>query len=199
MRNKSNVRKLSLAAMAIASIGLGALAPPANATPITGTVSFSGTATANNANLTLATSFTLFQDVFVGAPSAVFGDYAGTSGAAVTMTPFTFNPANASTPIDPLWSFVSGGKTYSFDLSVLHEDFASATGLLLSGVGTAQITGETDTTGLWNFSAQTFGVSTFTFSSTAQVVPVTDGANTAMLLGATFCGLFLLQKKQRKV
>jgi hypothetical protein len=194
---------LILSAIAIASLGIGGVA--AQATTITGTVSFSGTATMNTASFLTATKFVSFQDVFVGAPSSLFGDYTTTSGAAVTMTPFTWNPVGASTPLSPLWTFLSGGKTYSFDLSVLHEDFASSTGLLLSGLGTAHITGETDTSGLWNFSSQTFGESTFTFSSTTQVPPpspsssVSDGGSTAMLLGAAFCGLALVQKKLKKV
>jgi VPDSG-CTERM motif len=191
-----------LSAIAIASLGLSGMVAQAIETSISGTVSFSGTATTDSANLATATQFTSFQDVFVGAPSALLGDYAGTSGAAVTMKPFTFNPAGASTPVTPLWTFVSGGKTYSFDLSVVHEDFASPTGILLSGMGTAHITGELDTTGQWDFSGQTLGVDTFTFSSTTQVptptTSVPDGGSTALLLGASFCGIALLQRKMVK-
>jgi len=199
MKNKSPA--ILLSAIAVASLSLGGMVAQAVPTSISGTLSFSGTATTDTANFMTATKFTLFQDVTVGAPSALQGDYLGTSGAAVTVTPFTFNPAGASTPINPLWIFISGGKTYSFDLSVLHEDFASATGILLSGLGTAHITGELDTAGLWDFSAQTEGVSTFTFSSTTQVPPpssVPDGANTALLLGAAFCGIALVQRKMAK-
>jgi hypothetical protein len=170
--------------------------------PISGTLSFAGSATTDTGNFTTATKFTQFQSITVGAPSTLFGDYVGTSGAAVTITPFTFNPANASTPINPLWTFTSGGDTYSFSLSTLHEDFASPTGLLLSGFGTATITGPgTDylaTSGLWNLSAQTFNVSTFTFSSTTQVpnpITVPDGGSTAILLGGALCGLGILGRK----
>ena len=149
-----------------------------------------------------ATRFTLFQDVSVGAPSALSGDYVGTSGATVTLVPFIWDPPTASTPLNPLWSFVSGGNTYSFDLSVLHEDFASPTGLLLSGLGTAHITGpgveKLDTSGHWNFSAQTLGLATFTFSSTTTVPPpaVPDGGASVVLLGGSLLGLGLMGRKQ---
>ena len=118
------------------------------------------------------------------------------------MTPFTFNPAGASTPINPLWTFVSDGKTYDFDLSAIHEDYASATGLLLSGTGTAQITGELDTVGVWDFSVQTLGDSSFTFSSTTRVPTVTnvpESSNILPVLGAIFCGMALLKRKLAKV
>ena len=173
-------------------------------TSISGTLSFAGSATTDTGDFSTATKFTQFQQITVGAPSTLFGDYVGTSGAAVTVTPFTFKPANASTPIDPLWTFMSGGDTYSLSLSSVHEDFSSSTGLLLSGIGTATITGPgTDklaTSGLWNLSAQTFGVSTFTFSSTTQVPnprTVADDGATAILLGGALCGLGIFGRKVR--
>lgn len=184
--------------LAVAGLTLNSQAIP---TPITGDISFSGTATINSTSFVTATGFTWFQDVFVGAPSALTGDYAGTSGAAVTMQSFIWAPPTASTPINPLWTFVSGGNTYSFDLSVLHVDYASPTGLLLSGLGTAHITGQglekLDTTGNWNFSAQTLGGASFTFSSTTTVAAqgVPDGGSTGALLGATFLGLGWFKRK----
>ncbi len=171
-------------------------------TPITGTLSFSGSATTDTGNFLTATRFTRFDDVSVGVPTTLQGDYAGTSGAAVTITPFIWNPPGASTPLNPLWTFTSGGLTYSFDLTMLHTDFTSPTGLLLSGIGTARITGpgseKIPTTGLWNLSAQTFGVSSFTFSSTTQVPApnrVPDGGSTALMLGGVLVGFGLLRRK----
>lgn len=148
-----------------------------------------------------ATRFLLFQDVFVGAESALSGDYVGTSGATVTMMPFIWDPPTASTPLNPLWTFVSGGNTYSFDLSVLHKDFASPTGLLLSGLGTAHITGpgleKLDTTGHWDFSAQTLGRATFTFSATITgPTHVPDGGTTVAILGWVVLGLGWMSRKQ---
>ena len=169
-------------------------------TPIAGTLSFSGSATTDTGNFLTATRFVRFDDVSVGVPSSLFGDYIGTSGAAVTVAPFIWNPPGASTPINPLWTFMSGGNTYSFNLSMLHVDFTSPTGLLLSGLGTAYITGpgldKIPTTGLWNLSAQTLGVSTFTFSSTTQVpTNVADGGSTLMLLGVALCAFGFIQRK----
>jgi hypothetical protein len=178
-----------------------ALSVPAVPTSISGSISFSGTSTMDTTSFVTATRFTSFQDVFVGAASSVSGDYVGTSGAAVTLTPFIWDPPTASTPLNPLWTFESGGNTYSFDLGVLHKDLASPTGLLLSGLGTARITGpgleKVETAGLWNFSAQTQGLATFTFSSTTTVpASVPDGGGSVVLLGASMLGLGLMRRKQ---
>lgn len=185
--------------LAITGFTLGLQAVP---TTISGTISMSGTVTMDGTSFLAATRFTGFQNVFVGGGLAVSGDYAGTSGAAVTLTPFIWSPPTASTPIVPLWTFVSGGNTYSFDLNVLHMDFASTTGLLLSGTGTAHITGpglqKLATEGHWDFSAQTLGQSTFTYSS-SSIVPtpsgVPDGGTTVSLLGAVMLGLGLVGRK----
>ena len=185
--------------LAITGLALNSQAIPV---PITGSISFAGTTTIDGLNFISATKFLSFQNVTVGAPSALSGSYVGTSGAAVTVTPFTWSPPTASTPINPLWSFVVGGLTYSFDLSVMHQDYASLTGLLLSGSGTAHITGtgsnSLDTTGNWDFSAQTLGLSTFTFSSSTTIpaTAVPDGGTTVTLLGASLLGLVLIGRKQ---
>jgi len=188
--------------LTIASFAVSLQAVPI---PITGSLSFAGTTTINGTSFVSATRFTSFQNVTVGAPSALSGSYVGTSGAAVTMTPFIWSPPTASTPVNPLWTFVSGGDTYSFDLSVLHVDYASPTGLLLSGIGTALITGPgldfLDTTGTWNLSAQTLNLATFTFSSTTSIpaAAVPDGGTTATLLGASLIGLTFIGRKQKLI
>lgn len=199
MKTTHTPPKIITTILAVTGLALSLQAVP---TPISGNLSMSGTVTMDGTSFVTATRFTAFQDIFVGGSSALSGDYIGTSGAAVTVTPYTWSPTTASTPINPLWTFVSGGNTYSFDLSVLHRDFASPTGLLLSGIGTAHITGpgveKLATTGYWDFSAQTLGLSTFTYSSTTRVpIPaVPDGGSSVAMLGAAFLGLGFLKRKQ---
>jgi len=113
MKKNISPPKITVLILAISGFALSAEAIP---TAISGNLSFSGTTTIDSTSFVTATKFLSFQDVVVGAPSSLSGDYAGTSGAAVTMTPFTWSPPTASTPLDPLWTFVSGGVTYSFDL-----------------------------------------------------------------------------------
>jgi uncharacterized membrane protein len=195
MKTKSLPIKSMSIVLALAGFALNTQAIPSS---IAGSISFSGTTTMDTTSFMTATKFVSFQTVTVGAESALSGNYVGTSGAAVTVTPFTWSPPTASTPINPLWTFVSGGLTYSFDLSVLHMDFASPTGILLSGTGTAHITGFTDTVGHWDFSAQSLNLATFTFSSTTTVPStVPDGGTTAITLGASFLGMCLVGFKTK--
>jgi hypothetical protein len=177
MKRKLTYIKAAGMILAIWGLASGAQAIP---TPISGAISFSGSSTIDGDNFVTATTFLDFAEVTVGSSLTLSGDYVGTSGATVDLTPFTWSPSTASTPIDPLWSFTYGDNTYSFSLSVLHSDYVSPTSLLLSGEGTAHIVGpgveKLDTSGIWNFSAQTLGESTFTFSSTTTVpVSVADG------------------------
>jgi hypothetical protein len=172
-------------------------------TSIAGVISFSGSASTDNSNLSVATKFLTFGTVTVGEAAGLSGDYAGTAGAVVTFTPFTFDPVGASLPVAPLWTFMSGGNTYSFTLESLNVDFVSPRFLNLSGLGTASITGpgveKLDTAGLWSLSGQTFGEASFTFSSSTEVPPpatnVPDGGTTAMLLGFSVLGFGILRRK----
>lgn len=171
-------------------------------TSIEGTVSFSGSATTDDANLANATKFTDFGTVTVGQESGLSGDYAGTAGAPVDFTPFTWDPVTASVPLNPLWTFDNGGNTYSFDLTSLSVDFVSSTALVLSGLGTAMITGpgmdKLPTSGLWNLSGQTQGgAASFTFSSSSTVPTpaVPDGGATALLFGLSMLGFGLLKSR----
>jgi hypothetical protein len=81
----------------------------AQAAQITGGLTMGGGATADNANLTLATKFLSY-----GSPAVTVqgtsGNYAGTLGDAVTWLPFSWNPSSA--PISNLWSFSAGTTNY---------------------------------------------------------------------------------------
>jgi hypothetical protein len=190
---------LTAASLLLAGFPSNLMAIP---TSIEGNISFSGSAMTDTSNLTTSTRFTGFEDVTVGSPSTTSGDYLGTSGSAVAMTPFTWDPVGASIPINPLWTFVSGGNTYSFNLNTMNLDFVSPTALILSGFGTASITGpgleKLDTVGLGNFSGQTLDESSFTFSS-SNVVPassrVPDNGTTVAMLGLSLLGVGLVKRR----
>jgi len=191
--------KTTGALLVIIGLGLGNRAQ-AIPTPVSGFIAFSGVSAIDGTDFLSASRFTLFNDVVVGSALALSGDYVGTQGAAVTFTPFIFDPPNASTPITPLWSFVSGGNTYSFDLNVMSVDIMTGTQLFLSGIGTSYITGvnveKLATTGRWSLSSQSLGQSTFTFSS-STLVPrsVPDGGATVMLMGMSMLGLAWMTRK----
>lgn len=196
----------STLALAVGTVLLTALTGTVQAVPtsINGTISFSGSSSADDSNLADAVKFLTFGTVTVGQEDTLSGDYAGTAGAAVVFTLFTWDPVGASIPINPLWTFASGGNTYAFLLNSLSVDFVSSTALVLSGFGTASITGpgveKLETTGLWNLSGQTLGATSFTFSSSTEVPPpgsnnVPDGGTTVLLLGFSVLGFRFLKHK----
>ena len=160
----------------------------ASAIPIVGEISFAGSYTINNANLTLATAFGSFSGVTVSLNPT--GDYAGLAGAAVTQTAFTFDPFPVGGVV-PLWTIPSQPGT-SFDLLALSVAFESPTALLLTGTGIAHKTGKDNTPGTWILSANTLGT-TFSFSSTNSSVP--DGGTTVALLGMALVGVEGLRRK----
>ena len=177
---KGQTMKLSKTLLAIvAAVASVGLLSSAQATPITGMLNISGTAT-YNAPIATATQVTLFDNVHT--EGANTGDFAGVpKNLPVTMTsPYIFNP---STPTPALWS-VAG---FTFDLLSSTIDFQSSQGILIQGTGIITGNGFDPTSGHWSFSQQQGAGTTLTFSATTSAVP--DGGMTATLLGLGLAGL----------
>ena len=160
----------------------------------------SGTVTLDDVFLGSADAALAFNGVTVGGTPT--GAYTGTAGTAVTWSAFGWNPA--TTPVTPLWTFTTGGRTYSFDLTTVSIAGQNNFFLNLLGTGTLRITGGgpsyDPTPGTWSFTIsnpdgadhQNFQF-TFANSQTASGVP--EGGTTAMLLGAALCGIGLIRRK----
>jgi hypothetical protein len=177
--------------MLSAALGLALAPAAAQADPIVGSVGFGGAFIPTpGPGLDTTTTGLDFQNPAL--VTAATGDYAGTFGETVTFTDFTFDPFSGT--VSPLWTFMSGGKTFSFDLeSVALEDHGTNF-LFLSGTGTLHMTGKDDTPASWSFSADhaaTSGI--FTFSSNSGV-PGGEGEGavpepaTLLLLGLGLTG-----------
>ena len=162
----------------------GLLSHEASAVLITGEISFNGSYTANSTNLTVATAFTNFMSVVVSAGPT--GDYAALAGLPVIHNAFTFDPFPVAGVV-PLWS-VTGGSGASFDLLNLNIGFESPTAIILTGLGTARLTGKDPTPGSWILSANTLGT-TFSFSSTNASNPLPIPEPGTALFGAVLMGV----------
>ena len=178
--------KTILTLLVIGLVSCGLFSQQAQAVPITGGISLAGGYTTDTGNVNTATAFTSFSSVFV---TSVSGSYAGVgtglSGPSVTQTPFIFNPFVPPAP--DLWSFMSGGNTYSFDLTVLTSRTQPGDDTLtLKGTGTLEITGFSDTAGTWVFTANQGG-DTFSFSSSNAAVP--DSGSAVALFGIALAGI----------
>ena len=186
---KGQTMKLSKTLLAIvAAVASVGLLSSAQATPITGMLNISGTAT-YNAPIATATQVTLFNDVVTGGANT--GSFSGIPAmVSVTMTsPYIFNP---STPTPALWS-VAG---FTFDLLSSVIFFQSSHGILLEGEGIITGNGFDPTSGHWSFSQQQGAGTVLTFSATTEAVP--DGGMTMALLGAGLMGLAAFRVKFAK-
>jgi hypothetical protein len=131
--------------------------------PINGNISFaSGFLTFDTSNIGTAKSITGFSNVVVGMATGAYGSL---SNAAITWTPFTFNPPAAS--VKPLWTFTTNGVTSSFDATSVSLIFQNSGFLNLRGSGVAHMTGYADTPGTWTLAAQLVSAK-YTFSATAM-------------------------------
>jgi hypothetical protein len=192
---KNNMKNKWLIAGVVAAFV--AFSATVQATPITGTINFDGGTATLNGPIGTATAITAFggstivNNNFGVAPT---GSFAGTGGTAVTflLSGFTFSPGLSPNPVSPLWIFVLGGITYSFDLTSVVSSIGVGPSLNLAGNGIVHKTGFTDTFATWTFSTTGSGPTIFGFVA-GNKAP--DGGTTVMLLGAGLSGLALLRKK----
>ena len=170
----------------------GAAFQQASAAWISGDISFQGTA---NLDAVVASSTQVVSvsnaTVGIGTES---GTYAGTDGAAVTFTGFTFSPLiNGSLPVT-LWSFTSGGKSFSFQalsLTAATKVAGAIPFLNIEGIGVASATGYSDTPGSFSFTF-TSKKATGTFAA-YTVVP--EPTTYAMVAGLGLVGFGLWRRR----
>ncbi len=169
------------------------------ATPINGSIGFTGTYVQNggtHSDLATATSMTVNQPptigdptgVFVGATSPTFAGLIGVNGNAPSLIGST------------LWTVLVGGVTYSLVVTTEVQSFTSGAALNLLGTGTMQDgTAADSTVGDWQLGFGNSGDS-FTWQSTsgsngASGGGVPDGGMTALLLGMALPGLVMFKKR----
>jgi hypothetical protein len=192
-----NPTKTLTAAFAVALLACGVLSHRAAAVPITGQVTMGGTAMLNNMSLGSATAATAFSGVTVNNPAN--GSYAGTAGSAVTFNAFSWNPSSA--PVSPLWSFISGGRTYQFNLTSLTVVSQSNSFLNIAGLGSLTIVGPggfDPTTGAWSFTISQAGGGPsadfqFGFQSSNNAIP--EGGSALALLGISLVCVEFVRRK----
>ena len=194
-------------------LAMGVAAPAAQAAPITGGISFIGDATSIGGTTWATATGINFTGcaACVGANAGkeatvenTMGSYNGTAGAFVDFTDFMFSPNLSPNPVTPLWTFVSGGLTYSFDMTSIQVN-AQGTGtggqtfLTVTGGGTLFITGFDPTPGVFAFSGNESG-GAFSVSASsnalAAAAPVPEPGS-LVLLGLGLVSLAAIARKRR--
>lgn len=186
----TNMKK-TLSALAGASLLALVLATQAIATPISGSISFTGTPNFDATPISGASAIMGYNSarVAVGQQTGTYATVADLT--AVVFSPFAFSPATQA--VVPLWSFSSLGLTYSFSTSSMVAMFNAPLNIWnFGGNGVLSATGYDDTVGSWNFSAGQIGQS-FYFGSaaaaTAASVPDTGMTLALLALGLGLIGL----------
>lgn len=197
---EKRMKKKILGCLRAGSVGLIAagFTCALQATPITGTINFTGGAVLNNDDITAATSVRSFYQatdpshdwvsIQIGSET---GSYLGVGDLStkVTFTPFSFSDSS----VIPLWTFTAGTVTYSFDATSVQVVSRDANHISLAGSGIAHISNLDDTTGSWSINlGPDYTGSHFTFGASTAVP---DGGMTAMMLGVGFIVLGLLRRK----
>ena len=183
------MKKIILATLAMVSCAL--LAQQAHA--FSGTVEFTGSASASGASGAGTTTITFSNPwhVTTDPNAAPDGAYTGTAGTAATMFSFSFTgdgaTATLTAPVTPMWSFVFGGNTYTFNLDALSNGHVQSGSMSFSGTGFAFINGADATSASWSLQGSSSGGFTFRLSSSTTAAP--DGGSAVALLGLAFAGV----------
>jgi hypothetical protein len=169
---------------------LTALAVSAHATPITGSVSFTGNVKLDTSNPATANAVITWSNTKVQDADGAFGAFLATGDTATFTAPWTFDP---STLTLPLWT--AGGFTFDLASSTINAQFAAGPLKFLNVSGTGTVTGHgyDSTPGNWAFTTQSpSSEGRFSFSSATKAVP--DNGGTVALLGMAMVAIGLFKR-----
>jgi hypothetical protein len=182
-------RKTILAMLAIGFISCALFSEQAQATLITGDITFFGTVSLDSGNVNTATMVTAYHGFGgTGSPfvASSDGSFTGLDGFAATFAaPWSFN----SGPVANFWSV--GGFVFNLIVSSITSQGGGS--LIVDGTGTITGNGFEPTAGSWHFTTQNPSAEgVFSFSG-AGAVP--DGGSAVALLGIAFIGVEVLRRK----
>ena len=195
-----NITKI-VAAAAVAAV----LTQSVQATPITGVIGFSGTATLNQPTASASTQVVSWGANNIGLHSGTFSGL--TSAASVLLySPWNFTSGG----IANFWTVTDGTKVYTFNLSSssvfgttsgndIFGNFVTSITIVLAGTVYSNVLGQDSNNFSGSMTIQDPSVGAgdglFTYTESLSFNSVPDGGTTALLLGSALSGLALLRRK----
>jgi hypothetical protein len=168
------------------------------ATPISGSISFFGSATASGSSGPGSTTidFGTNWDFLTGT---------GIYSSILFLTPATFNDfsftgdgltAALGGPVAPLWSLTYSGNTYSFDLLSLTDAHVDSTAMGFTGTGLLHATGYDNTVASFGLTG-TGNNYIFTLSFTTDTATVPEPGSAALVVfGVIFCAAIAYRRRR---
>jgi hypothetical protein len=160
---RNNMKRFTLALILALAV-----AAPARADLIVGSVTFSGAIDPVDFLTTNLLDVNSDQAIVL---CAVINNCQGSYTPLTGLILANHNDVSIPFASGELWSFSFGGLDYSYDLNTIDSITRAASGIILTGTGTAHITGFEATPANWSLSAN--HVDQFVFSSTvaAEAIP----------------------------
>ncbi|HEV2693176.1 MAG TPA: hypothetical protein VG347_09805 [Verrucomicrobiae bacterium] len=167
-------------------VAIFALVLPLHAVPITGALSFSGTATLDGSTGDTSTRVKTWNSATV---DSAFGSFAGLNGHAVTVSaPWDFY----SGAINNFWNV--GGFQYNLSSSATFDDFNGVLTVILTGTVTDGSYDPTHFLGRVKiYDPATVG-GDFKYTQSLDFITVPDGGITIVFLSLTMGGLFFARR-----
>ena len=186
--------------------------PAAQAIPISGDITFGGTAFLNTVSAGTATAVNSWAGFGgLGSPFVIDADGSFASVAPLTPVSIASSWSFNSGPVQGFW--IVGGFTFDLTSSVIDSQTAATMfgpapalkplngSVTVLGSGIISGNGFDSTYGTWTFTTQDPGTGTpntrFSFSaaSGASGIPVPEGSSSLALLGLALCGVETLRRK----
>jgi hypothetical protein len=184
---------IKVVAMAVVAVALN---QSAQAVPISGAITFSGTANTDSVNANTSTEVLSWANNSISLKSGSFSSLSS-SASVVLVTSWLFNSGTRNN----FWVVTDGAAQYKFNLSssAVFSTTANSITVFLAGTVISTVAGLDPTAFTGSMTIKDQGTANpaggFSYTQSILFNPVPDGGTTVLLLGSALSGLALIRRK----